>query len=155
MHESVERYIRDLWEDYASGEAVPETSGYGALQNSLNAVGSELAPSVKAIVNIRNRGAGNSDGGLFTADQLRRRGNTANLQSGGPVGFPSQLPARGAVEVKGLHEDAGDVVRGEQVVRYLRRYGQVLVTNYREFENCFEQSSTAARAVRWHGDDVE
>ncbi len=89
MHESVERYIRDLWEDYASGEAVPETSGYAALQNLLN---DELALSVKTIVNIRNRGAGIPDGGLFTADQLRRRGNTANLQSGGPVGFPSQLP---------------------------------------------------------------
>ena len=57
--------------------------------------------------------------------------------------------------MKGVHEDAGDVVRGEQVGRYLRRYGQVLVTNYREFENSFGQSSTAARAVRWHGDDVE
>ncbi len=89
MHESVKRYIRDLWEDYASGEAVPETSWYGALQNLLN---DELALSVKAIVNIRNRGAGIPDGGLFTADRLRRRGNTANLQSGGPVGFPSQLP---------------------------------------------------------------
>jgi hypothetical protein len=61
VHESVERYIRDLWEDYASGEAVPETSGYGALQNLLNDVGSELAPSVKAIDNIRNRGAGIPD----------------------------------------------------------------------------------------------
>jgi len=71
------------------------------------------------------------------------------------VGFPAQLPARGAVEVKGAHENAGEVVRGEQVGRYLRRYGQVLVTNYREFENSFGQSSTAARAVRWHGDDVK
>lgn len=57
--------------------------------------------------------------------------------------------------MKGVHEDAGDVVRGEQVGRYLRRYGQVLVTNYREFENSFGQSSTVARPVRWHGDDVQ
>jgi hypothetical protein len=74
----VERYLHDLAKDHASGEAVAETSGYGALQNLLNAVGGELTPSVRAIVNIRNRGAGIPDGGLFTADQLRRSGGERN-----------------------------------------------------------------------------
>ena len=99
MRESVERYLRELWEDHASGEAVAETSGYGALQNLLNAAGRELNPSVRAIVNIRNRGAGIPDGGLFTADQLRRRRGGSDPATDGPTGFPAQLLARGAIEV--------------------------------------------------------
>jgi hypothetical protein len=35
--------------------------------------------------------------------------------------------------VKGVRDDPREVARGEQVGRYLERYGQVLVTNYREF----------------------
>jgi len=31
MRGSVRRYLRSLWEDHASGEAVAETSRYGAL----------------------------------------------------------------------------------------------------------------------------
>ncbi|MEJ7872887.1 MAG: hypothetical protein WKF67_11575, partial [Rubrobacteraceae bacterium] len=133
MRGEVERYLRDLWEDHASGEAVAETSGYGALQNLLNAAGRELNPTVRAIVNIKNRGAGIPDGGLFTADQLRRDGGGVEAGAGAAAGFPAQLPARGAVEVKGVEDDVGEIVRGEQVDRYLGRYGQVLVTNYREF----------------------
>jgi hypothetical protein len=92
-----------------------------------------LNPSVRAIINLRNRGAGIPDGLLFTADQLRRREEGTDPGSGGAAGFPTQLPARGAVEVKGLLDDVGEIVRTEQVGRYLTRYGQVLVTNYREF----------------------
>jgi hypothetical protein len=129
----IEGYLRDLWQDYASGEAVAETSGYGPLQNLLNAAGRELRPSVRAIVNIRNRGAGIPDGGLFTAEQLRRRRNAGDGSGHAGEGWPAQLPARGAVEVKGVRENVEEVARGEQVGRYLERYGQVLVTNYREF----------------------
>ena len=94
MRGEVERYLQSLWQDHASGEAVAETSGYGALQNLLNAAGRELRPLVKAFIAIRNRGAGIPDGRLFTADQLRSRvGDSA----GGRL--PTQLPARGAVEV--------------------------------------------------------
>ena len=39
VREEIERYLQDLWQDHASGEAVAETSGYGALQNPLNAAG--------------------------------------------------------------------------------------------------------------------
>ena len=133
MRESVGRYLRSLSEDHASGEAVAETSGYGALQGLLNDAGRELDPSVRAIVNIRNRGAGIPDGGLFTVDQFRRRRGRSDPATDGLAGFPAQLPARGAIEVKGVRENAGEVSRGEQVGRYLDRYGQVLVTNYREF----------------------
>ena len=107
MQREVERYLHDLWQDHASGEAVAETSGYGALQNLLNSAGGELSPSVRAIINIRNRGAGIPDGGLFTADQLRGHGGSAGTESGATVGFPAQLLARGAVEVKGVGDEVG------------------------------------------------
>ena len=37
------------------------------------------------------------------------------------------------IEAKGTGEDVREVARGEQVRRYLGRYGQVLVTNFRDF----------------------
>jgi len=55
-----------IYYDTSSGEAMRETSYCGALQNLFNAVGEGLRPRVRAIVNIRNRGAGIPDGGLFT-----------------------------------------------------------------------------------------
>jgi len=121
-----EEYLRSLYYDRSSGEAVRETSYYGALQNLLNTAGEELRPQVRAIVNIRNRGAGIPDGGLFTADQYERGLGDEAMQAG-------QLPARGAIEVKGVEEEVTGVVRKEQVERYLDRYGQVLTTTYRAF----------------------
>jgi len=64
-------YLRSLYEDHLSGEAVEETSGYGALQGLLNEAGRLLSPRVRTIINTRNRGAGIPDGGMFTADQFR------------------------------------------------------------------------------------
>lgn len=126
--EALKKYLRSLKEDHDSGEAVAETSGYGALQNLLNAAGEGLKPRVRAIVNPKNRGAGIPDGGLFTAEQFERREGALRGPRAG------QLPARGAVEVKGPKEDVREVAKSEQVrERYLPRYGQVLVTNYREF----------------------
>jgi hypothetical protein len=37
------------------------------------------------------------------------------------------------IEVKGTAEDVYAIARGEQVQRYCARYGQVLVTNLRDF----------------------
>ncbi len=48
MREEIERYLQDLWQDHASGAAVAETSGYGALQNLLNAAGRELVEELLA-----------------------------------------------------------------------------------------------------------
>jgi hypothetical protein len=53
----LEQYLRSLYDDYASGEAAVEVSGYGALQALLNSVGEELNPRVRIVVNPRNRGA--------------------------------------------------------------------------------------------------
>ncbi len=121
----LEQYLRDLYEDYSSGATVRETAHYGTLQNLLNAAGRELSPRVRAMMGLRNRGAGMPDGGLFTADQYSR--------GPGAEPRPGQVPARGAIEVKSTAEEVSDVARSQQVGRYLDRYGQVLVTNYRDF----------------------
>ena len=128
--DAFEAYLAELSANRTAG-SVPETSGYGALANLLNEVGHKLKPRVRCVVNPANRGAGIPDGGLFVANQFER-GQT------GPL--PGQLPARGAVEVKGVAENAVSIARRvfsddpeEQMRRYLGKYRQVLVTTYREF----------------------
>jgi len=118
-------YLHAMGQTHASGQATDETSYYDALTGLLNSVGTELKPLVRAVLTLRNRGAGLPDGGLFTANQLRP-GQEVSSSSGG-------LPARGAIEVKPLSTDVRKVAESEQVERYLGKYGQVLVTNYREF----------------------
>jgi len=117
-------YLRDLHDIRSSGANVPETSFYGPLANLLNDVGRMLKPRVRCIVNPKNQGAGIPDGGFFTADQLPRTGEPDTH---------AQLPARGVMEVKGTGDDAWQTARSAQVARYLDTYGQVLVTNYRDF----------------------
>ena len=117
-------YLRDLHAIRSSGANVPETSFYGALANLLNDIGRTLKPRVRCIINPRNQGAGIPDGGFFTSDQLPR---------GGEPDLHVQLPARGVMEVKGTSDDARRTAQSDQVARYLGTYGQVLVTNYRDF----------------------
>jgi hypothetical protein len=121
---ALEDYLRSLSEDHRTGEAVAETAGYGALQTLLNSVGETLSPRVRTVINTKNRGAGIPDGGLFAADQFERRESQ-------PI--PGQIPERGAIEVKGPNAEVRKVAASDQVARYLTLYGQVLVTNYREF----------------------
>lgn len=124
MH-PLETYIRELREIRSSGEAVPETSYYGALANLFNEVGKSLKPRVRCIINLRNRGAGIPDGGLFTPDQFQRSSRTEPIAG--------QPPSRGAIEIKPTKDDAWITADSRQVSRYWDRYGQVLVTNYRDF----------------------
>jgi hypothetical protein len=119
-----EAYLTELRDIRASGAAVPETSGYGALANLLNEVGAKLKPKVRCLINLQNAGAGIPDGGLFTASQFPK---------GGAEPLSGQLPARGAIEAKPVGDDARVVAESEQVRRYLEKYRQVLVTTYREF----------------------
>ena len=126
----LETYLTQLHDTRATGEAVRETSFYPALSALLNSVGGELKPKVKCVINIKNRGAGIPDGGLFTAEQLRARDAEAiaNVK-----GFNGQMPARGVVEVKGTKDDVRAIAASPQVAKYLQHYGLVLVTNLREF----------------------
>lgn len=126
MRDPVETYLSQLRDIHASGAGVAETSYYGPLAALLDEIGRKLKPRVTAVINLRNTGAGIPDGGLFTAQQLK------GVQPGiDPLA--GQLPARGALEVKGAGADAFAVARSEQVARYVERYGLVLVTNLRDF----------------------
>ena len=126
----IERYLTELSDIRATRAHVPETSFYPALEGLLNDVGKTLAPKVRCVINIQNRGAGLPDGGLFTADQFRRR--TADPEEDANP-FLHELPARGVIEAKPPAEDIRSVAETEQVGRYWKRYGVVLVTSFRAF----------------------
>lgn len=126
MRDPVEAYFTQLRDIHASGAGVAETTYYGPLATLLTDLGTKLKPKVTAIINLRNTGAGIPDGGLFTAQQLKGWDPGVNSLQG-------QLPARGAIEVKGTSDDAFQVAASEQVKRYVERYGLVLVTNLRDF----------------------
>ena len=122
----LETYLSDLAEIRSSGATVKETSGYGPLANLFNAIGDTLKPKVRCLIQLKNSGAGLPDGGFFTPDQLKNKDEDAPL-----LGHPQ--PARGVIEVKGTKEEIDDIVKSKQVKDYLTHYGQVLVTNYRDF----------------------
>jgi len=121
----LETYLASLREIRSSGEAVDETSYYVPLANLFNEIGKSLKPKVHCVLQLKNRGAGSPDGGLFTEDQFKKR--KAEEKS-----LP-QNPARGVVEIKATSQDAWVTADGEQVSRYWTKYRQVLVTNYRDF----------------------
>jgi hypothetical protein len=121
----LETYLTALREIRSSGEAVDETSYYGALETFLNEIGKSLKPRVRCVLSLKNRGAGIPDGGLFTDDQLKKARGEEKL-------LP-QSPARGVIEVKPTSDDAWITADSEQVSRYWGKYRQVLVTNYRDF----------------------
>src|ERR1022692_455454 len=120
----VETYLEQLREIQSARAGVKETTYYTALANLLDEVGRTIKPRVRCILQLQNRGAGNPDGGLFTADQFPKG-------SAEPAG--SGLPSRGVIEIKSTSEDAWVVADGHQVTKYWGRYKQVLVTNYRDF----------------------
>src|SRR5216684_3327247 len=121
----LETYLENLFVIHSSGSAVKETSYYGTLENLLNEVGKALKPRVRCIINIANKGAGLPDGGLFTPDQFQKRAKGELIEG--------QLPSRGCIEIKSTSDKVDAIVDSEQVRRYLSRYRQVLVTNYRDF----------------------
>ena len=121
MH-PLEVYLTDI---AALRGATKETSGYPVLANLLGTVGATLKPKVRCIIHPKNSGAGIPDGGLFTPEQLKK---TDEEES-----FVGQKPARGVIEVKSTHEEISAIAETQQVRDYLEHYGQVLLTNYREF----------------------
>ncbi len=84
-----------------TGAGVPETSYYSALCNLFDAVGKTLKPRVRCIINLRNRGTGIPDGGLFTTDQFQRQSDHDPKEG--------QLPSRGAIEVKGTKPEVTEI----------------------------------------------
>lgn len=128
-----ENYLADLCA--ARGAGTAETSGYPALANLLNEVGGGLKPKITAIIHPSNSGAGLPDGGLFSAKELRQRPDETS--------FVSLKPERGVMEVKSVDHDLGTLAKSEQVEKYLKNYGQILLSNYRSFAIWIWQSGRA------------
>lgn len=121
----IETYIKSLAEIRSSGTASPELSYYIPFANLMNEIGKTLKPKVRCIINLKNRGAGIPDGGLFTPDQFQRSSDTEPLAG--------QIPSRGVIEIKSTSEEIAAIADSKQVTKYWKEYGQVLVTNYRDF----------------------
>ncbi|MFW6162928.1 MAG: N-6 DNA methylase, partial [Planctomycetota bacterium] len=121
----LEAYLKHMLRIRAVGEATDETSYYPAMEALLNEAGKALKPKVRCILELKNRGAGHPDGGLFSQDQWQA------LDEDDPLG--GQMPSRGVLEVKGLAEGTAATIAREQVAHYWAKYRKVIVTNYREF----------------------
>jgi hypothetical protein len=119
----LEKYLRDLQDIRSTGSAAKETSYYPALVGLLNEIGKTLKPKVRCVLTPKNLGAGVPDIGLFVS---RQRFDESDA-------FINTAPERGVLEVKGAKDDVARIAQSEQVAKYLQRYGQVLVTNYRDF----------------------
>ncbi len=124
----VRQYLTALHDIHLTGGAVAETSYYPPLIELLNELGRTLEPKVHCQAHPKNQGAGIPDMGLYTADQLRV-GRRKKGQE--PV---ETIPARGVIEAKGVGASLINTVEAEQVAKYVARYGQVLVTNFRAFQ---------------------
>jgi len=120
----VENYLKEINMIKSTGGSVDEKSFYTPLCNLINEVGKKLKPKVFCHSEVKDTGAGNPDIGLYAQQQLQ------NLKQGGPL---VQIPERGVVEVKSASDDSWITAEGEQVTRYWGHYGQILVTNYRDF----------------------
>jgi hypothetical protein len=120
---ALENYFRSLSEIHNTGSATKETSYYGPLETLLNELGQQLKPKVRCVMQLRQQGAGMPDGGLFSARQFQRSGDLKDPTN----------PERGVIEVKGTGEEVSTIAQSQQVSKYWQRYGQVLVTNYRDF----------------------
>ncbi|MBN2139183.1 MAG: N-6 DNA methylase [Sedimentisphaerales bacterium] len=121
----VEKYLQDLGEVYRTGGGQKEESYYGALANLINEVGKNLKPRVRCVGQLKNLGAGEPDFGFFTADQFRRTKDERPIEG--------QLPERGVIECKGWKDDSFAQSKSVQISKYWKRYGLVLVTNFRDF----------------------
>ncbi|OHB80435.1 MAG: DNA methyltransferase [Planctomycetes bacterium RBG_16_55_9] len=121
----VETYLKNLGEVYSTGGGVAEKSYYAALENLLNDIGRKLKPRVRCVHELKNIGAGEPDFGLYTANQFQRSKDARPMEG--------QLPERGVIECKGWSDDSFVRTKNAQVTKYWRRYGIVIVTNYRDF----------------------
>jgi hypothetical protein len=116
-------YLAEIARIRATRAGTGEISYYGALTGALNTAGERLKPRVFCVPNLRNRGSGFPDMGLFVA----ARGMPLEAWS------EARAPERGVVEVDDIPADLSVKSGSAQVRRYLAAYGLVRVTNYRDF----------------------
>lgn len=120
----LEEFLSAVRGVHATSGGTKETSHYTALNNLLDGVGHALKPKVRCVMQLKNLGAGNPDGGLFTPDQFdRKTGETKDLGQ----------PSRGVIEVKAPAEPVDDTATTGQISKYWGRYKLVLVTNLRDW----------------------
>jgi hypothetical protein len=117
-------FFTDVRDTYVSGVGVKETTYYPYLANLFSSLGKALKPRVRCIIHPHSIGAGLPDGALITMDQKSAANDP--LADG-------LIPARGVMEIKSPADDAAAVAGSEQVLKYLNKYGLVLVTNLRDF----------------------
>src|SRR3972149_2129512 len=122
---AIENYLKEMDEIRSTGGRVEETSYYTPLCNLLNEIGKKLKPKVKCVSQLKNIGAGNPDFGIFTSNQFEKGKDTLPILG--------QLPECGVIEAKPTNDDSWFTAEGKQITKYWQRYGQVLVTNYRDF----------------------
>ena len=120
----LEEFLNAVHEVRSTAGGTKETSFYTALNNLLNNVGNGLKPKVRCVMQLKNLGAGNPDGGLFTSDQFDRK--TSEVKDLGK-------PSRGVIEVKAPAEPVDDTATTGQITKYWDRYKLVLVTNLRDW----------------------
>jgi hypothetical protein len=121
----VEEYFKNLRDIHQTGGGVNEESYYGSLEKFLNEIGKSLKPQVRCIIQLKNRGAGHPDGGLFTKEQWDQGDKQAPLLG--------QVPSRGVIEIKSPSDDTWVTAESKQVSKYWTKYQLVLVTNYHDF----------------------
>lgn len=121
MH-PLESYLAGLRVLQDAGTA--ETAGYPAFKALIDAIGADLKPKILCLIHPENLGAGTPDAAFFTADQINARTKAIK---------PGQIPTGGVAEIKGPKAELDKIQVSPQVMKYLDRYGQVLVSNYREF----------------------
>lgn len=115
-------YLAEIARIRATRAGTGEISYYGALTGALNAAREGLKPRVFCVPNLRNRGSGFPDMGLFVAAR------------GMPLEeWPeARAPERGVVEADDIPADLSVKSGSAQVRRYLAAYGLVweLVTSH-------------------------
>ena len=124
MH-AVETYLKSLARVHSTGGATAEESYYPALNSLLDEAGKKLKPKVFGVNELSSLGSGHPDFGLYTSNQMQRSGKDQIVDG--------TLPERGVVEVKGWDDDSFVTAKSDQVTKYWKRYGLVLVTNYSDF----------------------
>src|SRR3712207_555328 len=121
----VESYLRNLYSIYSAGTGMSEAAYYPPLANLLNEIGRTLQPHVRCLLHFKRMSANLPDGGLFTADQFASPADYNSL--------PRTTPGRGVVLVKSPGESLENALQDQALARHLKRYGQVLITNYHAF----------------------
>src|SRR5580658_9969009 len=121
---SVAQYLTDLRAIRSTGSATAETSYYPPIDRLRNTAGQKLKPVILFSTQLRNQGAGMPDGGFFPQPSRQRRNAEPPIL---------QNPERGVVEIKPADYNLDSLTNEAQTIRYLQRYGLVLITNLREF----------------------